>query len=283
MMEFPGIKGYVIKISDSDKEDKSIIEYDSNNERIVNYTPADEDGNLTTYINLSDENEGSYLHIYAVDNEDNISEERIVDLREGHLDTLISTDKLEYSKDETIEIKAETNTVIFDQKADVSIALYDAENHFIKEVYYDNNQEIEVDETNIIETELMAEELKEGEYVLDISWSKANEVVASASGEFKVIRKDDLDPDISENKDEETKNPDIKKDENSDPIAKDAVIKASNSNATEALKANDEKTIEQSEVPRTGDINLWGYVILMIISAIAVIFILKGKSKQDEI
>ena len=77
--------------------------------------------------------------------------------------------------------------------------------------------------------------------------------------------------------------PDIKKDENSDPIAKDAVIKASNSNATEALKANDEKTIEQSEVPRTGDINLWGYVILMIISAIAVIFILKGKSKQDEI
>lgn len=278
-----GIKGYVIKISDSDKEDKSIIEYDSNDERIVNYTPADEDGNLTTYINLSEENEGSYLHIYAVDNEDNVSEERIVDLREGDLDTLISTDKAEYKQDEMVNIKAETEAGVFDQKADVSIALYDAENHFIKEVYYDNNQAVEVDEVNIIETELTAENLDEGGYILKISWSKANEVVASASAEFNVIRKDDLNPDIPENKDEETKNPDREKADNADPVTKDAVIKASNGNATETIKANDEKTIEQSEVPGTGDIDLLGYVILMFISAIAVIFILKGKSKKDEI
>ncbi len=275
-----GIKGYVIKINDSDKEDKSIIEYDSNNERIVNYTLADEDGNLTTYIDLSEGNEGSYLHIYAVDNEDNVSEERIVDLREGYLDTLISTDKAEYKQDEMVNIKAETEAGVFDQKADVSIALYDAENHFIKEVYYDNNQAVEVDEVNIIETELTAENLDEGGYILKISWSKANEVVATSSAGFKVTKKDEANPDVPEDIDPEIKNPDIENENKVEPVTEDTHIKASDGNVSDD---NTDKAPEQSNTPKTGDVNLWGYVIMMFISAIAVIFILKGKSKKDEI
>lgn len=203
-----------------------------------------------------------------------------MDLREGYLDTLISTDKVEYKEDEMVNIKAETEAGVFDQKADVSIALYDAENHFIKEVYYDNIQAVEVDEINIIETELAAENLDEGGYILKISWSKANEVVATSSAVFKVTKKDEANPDVPEDIDPEVKNPDIENENKVEPVTEDAHIKASDGNVSDD---NTDKAPEQSNTPKTGDVNLWGYVIMMFISAIAVIFILKGKSKKDEI
>lgn len=73
-----GIAGFVVKVTDSDKETPEIIEYEDDKETVKNIIPADEEGKAEFEVELDDTVISQYVHIFAVDNENNISEELIV-------------------------------------------------------------------------------------------------------------------------------------------------------------------------------------------------------------
>lgn len=73
-----GIAGFVVKVTDSDKETPEIIEYEDDKETVKNIIPADEDGKAKIEVELDDTVLSQYVHVFAVDNENNVSEELIV-------------------------------------------------------------------------------------------------------------------------------------------------------------------------------------------------------------
>ena len=78
-----GIKGFVVRVTDSDKETPEIIEYEDDKETVKNIIPADENGKAKIEAELDDTVISQYVHIFAVDNENNVSEELIVPVNDN--------------------------------------------------------------------------------------------------------------------------------------------------------------------------------------------------------
>lgn len=185
-----GIKGFVYAVSDSD-EPMDIVEYDENHEHVINVQNADTDGKLNISIEAPELDKKQYLHVYAIDNADNVSDERIIPLDEGMLTTSISTDKEEYLSDETVAVKSETKSLLYTEDGDVSISLYDNEDNFVEEVYYENGQSIYKDEPLSINTDIVLDENYEGEYTIKIEWENEDKVLCSDMATFKVKKAED--------------------------------------------------------------------------------------------
>jgi len=185
-----GINGFVYAVSDSD-EPMDIVEYDENHEHVINVQNADTDGKLNISIEAPELDKKQYLHVYAIDNADNVSNERIIPLDEGMLTTSISTDKEEYLNDETVEVKSETKSLLYTEDGDVSVSLYDSEDNFVEEVYYENGQSVYKDEPFSINTDIVLDETYEGEYTLKIEWENEDNVLCSDMTTFKVKKAED--------------------------------------------------------------------------------------------
>ncbi|MBO6166231.1 MAG: hypothetical protein J6O17_07705, partial [Eubacterium sp.] len=185
-----GIMGYVYTVSDS-TEPMDIVEYDENHEHVINTNNADSDGKLSISIEAPELDKKQYLHVYAIDNADNVSEEKIIPLDEGMLTTSISTDKKEYLSDETVVVKAETKSLLYTEDGDVSISLYNSEDSFVEEVYYENGQSVYKDEPYSINTDIVLDETYEGEYSLKIEWENEEKVLCSDKVTFKVKKVED--------------------------------------------------------------------------------------------
>lgn len=277
-----GINGYVFELNDSPDENKDLIKYDSNKENVENAVAADSDGNVSAVIEIPEEAGKYYLHVYAVDNENNISAEKIVPIERGTVSTKISTDKEEYYSDETARIKADTRIMPISTEADVSITLYDSKENYIKEIYYGYAETLDVDSSNEIETDLLLDTYSEGTYRLKIEWFKGDQSLGVAYTDFNVLKKEDgkgtkdeeNTPDINDN----TEDDPIKKDENKPSInPEDKGAEGDNSKASE----NSEDASNRSSSPTTGDtINIGLLVILLVISATAIVAILHKKKQR---
>ena len=196
-----------------------------------------------------------YLHVYAIDNADNVSDERIIPLDEGMLTTSISTDKEEYLSDETVAVKSETKSLLYTEDGDVSISLYDNEDNFVEEVYYENGQSIYKDEPLSINTDIVLDENYEGEYTIKIEWENEDKVLCSDMATFKVKKAEDeiieevvnpatpTDPNPSVPESTDTKPSDTK----TNP-AKD-LVKDQNNNVPDS---NDEKKTNDSLIDNEG-------------------------------
>ena len=183
-----GIKGYVYVVNNSPDEDISILEYDENNEHILNTVEPDENGILNINIDTSqyDTTKDLYLHVFAVDNEDNVSGEVVKNLGEGKLSPHIETDKEEYYIGETVKISSKTSVMPFSVNGDVSISLYDEKGKFIEELYGKNNQTVSVEEPYTTENEITLDDSFSGSYKLKIEWKASNNEVYSDTTEFKI-------------------------------------------------------------------------------------------------
>lgn len=95
-----GIKGFVYDIDQNPKPMSELIAYDENNETVQNVVLADENGRIDIPLKEYEKTKGYYLHVFAVDNENNVSQELIADLDE--LETV----------DESTEAEATTTTTM---------------------------------------------------------------------------------------------------------------------------------------------------------------------------
>ncbi len=181
------IKGYLYELTESPEPCTELIVYDENNEIVQNVQTADSNGKLKGEVSISDFDKTYYLHVFAVDNENNISEELILPMNQAQFNTSIKTDKTEYTAGETVYIDSETTVLPYSATADVSIALYDEEGSFSKELEYQNSVEIFSDEQNLLKTEWNTAENEAGTYRIKIIWTIAGEELAS--DETEVILK----------------------------------------------------------------------------------------------
>ena len=167
-------------------------------------------------------------------------------------------------------------------EADVSITLYDSKENYIKEIYYGYAETLDVDSSNEIETDLLLDTYSEGTYRLKIEWFKGDQSLGVAYTDFNVLKKEDgkgtkdeeNTPDINDN----TEDDPIKKDENKPSInPEDKGAEGDNSKASE----NSEDASNRSSSPTTGDtINIGLLVILLVISATAIVAILHKKKQR---
>ncbi|MBR6402169.1 MAG: LPXTG cell wall anchor domain-containing protein, partial [Eubacterium sp.] len=181
-----GIKGYVYAVNENSEEDMSVLEYDENGECVLNTVTPDENGNLRIDLDVSSFESNYYLHVYAVDNENNISGEVIKNLGEGELSPNIETDKDYYIKGETAKINALTSVMQVNTIGDVSVSLYDGEDRFVEELFSENNQKVSVDEPYTVETELDLDDTFDGDYKVKIEWEVAGGQSYSDTADFTV-------------------------------------------------------------------------------------------------
>ena len=188
-MALSGIKGYVYIVNNNPNKDDSILNYDENNEHILNISNANEDGTLDININTTmyDSTNGLYLHVFAIDNEDNVSEEVIKNLGEGNLSPHIETDKAEYYVGDNVKITSLTSVMPFNVTGDVSISLYDSEDKYIEELYGKNNQVVNVDSPYTTEHELALDDSYSGSYKVKIEWTTADAETYSDIAEFSIV------------------------------------------------------------------------------------------------
>ncbi|MBR6402544.1 MAG: LPXTG cell wall anchor domain-containing protein [Eubacterium sp.] len=181
-----GLKGYVYGVSSSPEEDKSIISYDENGEYILNAVDADENGNLKINIDTSKYDENMYLHVYAIDNENNVSGETVISLGEGKLSPNIETDKTDYYNGETVKVHTSTSVLPFNSKGDVSIKLYDESGNFVDELYGENDQNVLIDSPYVTDDELYLDENYKGNYKVKIEWETPDAAHFTDETEFIV-------------------------------------------------------------------------------------------------
>jgi len=86
-----GIKGYVFDISTNPDPMPELVVYDENNEVVQNVNPADPDGRICFPVGEYYGANEYYLHAYAVDNENNISDEYIVSLSDESIAEPVTT------------------------------------------------------------------------------------------------------------------------------------------------------------------------------------------------
>ena len=103
-----GLAGFVVEVNNSSEPSSDLIKYDENNENILNLNLADSNGNAKVTVSPNDLSEPQYIHIFAVDNANNVSEELIVPFSDTELVTNIETDKKLYSFGDTVSIDTYT-------------------------------------------------------------------------------------------------------------------------------------------------------------------------------
>ncbi|MBQ8923895.1 MAG: hypothetical protein IJ053_03780 [Lachnospiraceae bacterium] len=294
-----GIKGYVYCLSTSPDKDTSILEYDENDEVVLNVVSADSAGILNTSLEIPDGYDRYYLHVYAVDNENNVSDEKIIPLDEGTLTTDISTDKKEYYEDDTVEINSTTSTIPYKAGGDVSLYLYDGEGNYLEEIFYENSQMVSADNPYIISTDIDLNGTYNGTYKLKVEWNNAGKVLCYADTEFEVIKRrneinDNGTTEATEKKEDETPPDSSKKSTSADDGNREndtgANIEITTEKVTDAnIKSNTGATTETGRdyadygVPDTGDTSyIFRYFIMKVLSLILLAIVIWRIRKDDK-
>ena len=124
-----GLQGYVFGITDSAEPAPELIVYDENGEFVQNVVPAEKTGSTVLTGTLPDTLKPYYLHIFAVDKAQNVSEEAVVMIGRNSVVSEISTDKAVYDVGETVNISTNSHAVLFDLTADAELNIYDENGH----------------------------------------------------------------------------------------------------------------------------------------------------------
>lgn len=192
-----GLAGFVAVASPSDKPDPGLLEYDENNEHVQNITAADKNGTAAVKLSTADLDAGSYIHLFAVDKADNVSEELIIPVSGGNLSTEIKTDKSDYAPGETVAIDTETVSEKFGLTADCTVEIRDEFGNLTAAVSENKDTQLEADKTfaSAGTWEIPAEQ--HGRYKAVISWTKEGRLLASAEAKFKIAGSRSITDDIT--------------------------------------------------------------------------------------
>ena len=183
---FSDLAGFVVKVSGSAKEDPSLIEYNENRDQVLGIVPADSNGSAELSAEPTDFSQPQYIHIFAVDNAGNVSEEYIMPFADTDITASIDTDKQLYTYGETVKINTETLSSPFGRTADMTIAILDEFDNVTKELVSVPGQVLEADTKFISSAEWEIPQNTVGRFKAVISWKNDDETIASAEKTFKI-------------------------------------------------------------------------------------------------
>ena len=195
-----GLAGFVVEVNNSSEPSSDLIKYDENNENILNLNLADSNGNAKVTVSPTDLSEPQYIHIFAVDNANNVSEELIVPFSDAELVTNIETDKKLYSCGDTVNIDTYTVSAPFGRTADMTIDIYDEFDNKTSEIASEPQQILTADERFISSAEWSVPDNLVGRYKAVITWENDNDIIAKAETEFKIANEESVLNTVSSDK-----------------------------------------------------------------------------------
>ena len=195
-----GLAGFVVEVNNSSEPSSDLIKYDENNENILNLNLADSNGNAKVTVSPTDLSEPQYIHIFAVDNANNVSEELIVPFSDTELVTNIETDKKLYSCGDTVSIDTYTVSAPFGRTADMTIDIYDEFDNKTSEIASEPQQILTADERFISSAEWSVPDNLVGRYKAVITWENDNDIIAKAETEFKIANEESVLNTVSSDK-----------------------------------------------------------------------------------
>lgn len=188
-----GLRGFVILKTDSEASAMNQIQYDENGNIIVNVF-ANEDESAEYTIENLETSKNKYLHIFAVDNAGNISEELIYDLENNFeefsstkVTTNIEADKTNYALGETTYLDVSAKADFYKVHATGVVEIYDSKNVLVDTVESEINTEITSDEMVKKEFEWNIENLATGKYEASVKWYYGDTIISKDRTEFNII------------------------------------------------------------------------------------------------
>jgi len=195
-----GLAGFTAVVSPSDKPSPELIRYDENNEHVQDITPAGKNGTASIKLSTEDLDADSYIHVFAVDKADNISEETILPVAALDLTAHIKTDKSLYAPGETVTIDADTLAKPLGLTADCTVEIRDEFDNLTATI--SEKAETKLDAGKSLAHsgtwEIPAEQ--HGRYKAVISWTKDGRLLASAEAGFKIAGDRSIADDITSDK-----------------------------------------------------------------------------------
>lgn len=195
-----GLAGFVVKVNGSDEPSPELIEYDETREFILDVVPAGADGKAVLSAEPEDLTQPQYVHIFAVDKANNVSEEYIVPFADTQLITNIDTDKKLYSYGDSVEIDTDTLSAPFGRTADMTIDIYDEFDNKTAEIASSPEQVLTADTKFLSSAEWQVPQDTVGRYKAVISWQKDDKVIASAETGFKIANEKSISNVINSDK-----------------------------------------------------------------------------------
>lgn len=190
---FADMKGFVVEVNESDQLSPELIEYDENNEHIINVIPCDAEGKLSAAAEIPDYGKQYYIHVFAVDNADNISEEVIIPVGSAKINASVITDKDIYTPNETVKVTSDSEAVKFGITADAELSIYDEDGNLTLVLANEEERYIAPDEPFKLEGSWIIPEIMAGKYTAEIIWKDGENIIAEASHEFRVAANGSLD------------------------------------------------------------------------------------------
>ncbi len=183
---FSDLAGFVVKVSGSSEEDPGLIEYNETRDQILDIVPADNSGTAVLTAVPTDFTQPQYIHIFAVDNAGNVSEEYIMPFAENDITANIITDKKLYSYGDKVEIDADTLSAPFGRTADMKIEITDESGLTAAELVSEKDKTLSAGEKLESEAEWTIPADTTGRFNAVIRWMKDDTVIATAESVFKV-------------------------------------------------------------------------------------------------
>lgn len=199
-----GFAGFVVGINNSSESSPELVKYDENNEFILNIATADENGTAQLSAVPTDFSEPQYVHIFAVDNANNISEEYIVSFSDVQLNTNIETDKKLYSTGDTVEIDTDTLSAPFGRTADMTIEILDEFDNKTAELTSEQGKVLTANENLSSSASWSIPSELKGRYKAVISWKNGKEILAEDEAAFKIADEQSVSNTVSSDKESYT-------------------------------------------------------------------------------
>ena len=182
---FSGLNGFVVGVNGSKEPSPELITYDENGEFVQDVRKADASGNLTASFMPEELGSGSWLHVFAVDNANNVSEERIIPVTET-LTAKLSSDRQSYQPGETVTLRDETTVFPLGVTADAAIAVFDDSGNKLADVAEEKDVALKAGEQHSSEQTWQIPADTAGRLSAVITWTENGETLGEAETFFRV-------------------------------------------------------------------------------------------------
>lgn len=181
---FSGLNGFVVGVNGSKEPSPELVTYDENGEFVQNVRKADASGSLTAAFSPEELGSGSYLHLFAVDNANNVSEERIIPVTET-VSAKLTSDRQIYLTGETVTLRAETVAFPLGITADAALAVLDASGSKLADVAEEQDVTLNAGVQHSGEWTWQIPENAAGRLKAVITWTADGETLAEAETYFR--------------------------------------------------------------------------------------------------
>lgn len=138
----------------------------------LNVIPCDAEGKLSAAAEIPDYGKQYYIHVFAIDNADNISEEVIIPVGSAKINASVITDKDIYTPNETVKVTSDSEAVKFGITAAAELSIYDEDGNLTLVLANEEERYIAPDEPFKLEGSWIIPEIMAGKYTAEIIWKE---------------------------------------------------------------------------------------------------------------